>query len=70
MQSENISTPIYVECVDVIRCIDQRFALAGKNSLISCLLLIFNLNNPRTTVLYAKKSVAGGEMLTVIYCFF
>ena len=43
---------------NAIRCIDQRFAF--KNSRISCLALIFNLNNLRTTVLYAKKSVAGG----------
>ena len=37
-----------------IRCIDQRFAF--KNSRISCLALIFNLNNTRTTVLYSKKT--------------
>ena len=37
------------------RCIDQRFAF--KNSCISCLALIFKLKKPRTTVLYAKKSV-------------
>ena len=39
--------------LDAIRCIDQRFAL--KNSRISCLALIINLNNPRTIVLYAKN---------------
>ena len=38
---------------NVIRCINQRFAL--KNSRILSLALIFNLNNLRTTVLYAKK---------------
>ena len=54
--------------LNVIRCIDQRFAF--KNSRISCLALIFNLNNPRTTVLYATKSVAGGEIRRVIYPFF
>ena len=53
---------------NAIRCIDQRFAF--KNSRISCLALIFNLNNPRTIVLYAKKMVAGGEIQLVIYCFF
>ena len=42
---------------NAIRCIDQRFAF--KNSGISCLALIFNFNNPRTTVLKAKKSVAA-----------
>ena len=40
---------------NAIRCIDQRFAF--KNSCISCLALIFKLKKPRTTVLYAKKSV-------------
>ena len=45
---------------NAIRCIDQRFAL--KNSRISCLALIFNLNNRRTTILYTKISVAGGEI--------
>ena len=47
---------------NAIRCtsIDQRFAF--KISCISCLVLIFYLNNPRTTVLYARKSVAGGEI--------
>ena len=51
-----------------IRCIKQRFAF--KNSRISCLALIFKLKNPSTTVLYAKKSVAGGEILRVMYRFF
>ena len=37
VQNENISTPIYVECID------QRFAF--KNSGISCLAFIFNLSN-------------------------
>ena len=60
MQSENISTPIYVKG-------DQGFAY--KKSGISCLALIFNLNNPRTTILYAKKSVAGCEIQRVIYRF-
>ena len=46
--------------LNAIKCIDQR--LAFKNSRISCLALIFNLKNPSTTVLYAKKSVAGGEI--------
>ena len=45
---------------NAIKCIDQRFAF--KNSGISCLALIFNLKNPRTTVLYAKILVAGGEI--------
>ena len=53
---------------NAIRCIDQRFAF--KNSRISCLASIFNLNNLRTTVLYAKKSVAGGEIRWVMYLFF
>ena len=46
--------------LNAIRCINQRFAF--KNSGISCLALIFNLNNPITTVLHAKKLVAGCEM--------
>ena len=53
---------------NAIRCIDQRFAF--ENSRISCLALIFNLTNPSTTVLYAKKLVAGGEIRRVIFCFF
>ena len=52
---------------NAIRCIDQWFAF--KNYRISCLFLIFNLKNPRSTVLYAKKSVAGGEIRRVIYSF-
>ena len=39
---------------NAISCIDERFAF--KNSRFSCLALIFNLNNPRMTVLYAKKN--------------
>ena len=48
---------------NAIRCIDQRFAF--KNSGISCLALIFNLNNART---YnpVRKSVVGGEIGRVI----
>ena len=41
---------------NAIRSIDQRFVF--KNSRISCLsrlALIFNLNNRRTTILYAKN---------------
>ena len=52
---------------NAIRCIDQRFAF--KNSRISCLALKFNLKNPSTTVLYAKKLVAGGEIRQVMYHF-
>ena len=54
--------------LNAIRCIDQRFVF--KNSGISCLALIFNLKNLSTTVLYAKKLVAGGEIRRVIYRFF
>ena len=54
--------------LNVIRCINQRFAL--KNSGILCLALIFDLNNLKTTVVYAKKSVAGGEIRRVIYSIF
>ena len=50
VRSENISTP---SMSNAIRRIDQRFAF--KNSRITCLALIFNLKNPSTTVLYAKK---------------
>ena len=50
--------------LNVIRCIGQRFAF--KNSGILCdfvsVALIFKLKNPSMTVLYAKKSVAGGEL--------
>ena len=70
VQSENISTPIYVECDKIIillRCIDQRFAF--KNSGISCLALMFNLSYQRMTILHAKKGVAGCETLQFIYLF-
>ena len=53
---------------NAIRFIDRRYAF--KNSGVLCLALIFNLNNPRTTVLYAKKSVAVCEIQQVIYHFF
>ena len=53
---------------NAIRCIDQRFAL--ESSCISSLALIFNFNNPRPTVLYAKKLVAGGDIRRVMYRFF
>ena len=51
-----------------IKCIDQRFAF--KNSGIAYLVLKFNWNNPRTTILHAKKAIPGCEKLRVIYCFF
>ena len=54
--------------LNVIRCINQRSAF--KNSGILCLALILNLKYPSMTVLYAKKSVAGGEIQRVIYLFF
>ena len=54
--------------LNAIGCINQRFAF--KNSRISCLALIFNLKNLSTTVLYAKKLVAGGKILRVIYSIF
>ena len=40
---------------NVIRCINQR--LEFKNSGISCLALIFNLNNLRMIILYAKNQM-------------
>ena len=49
---------------NAIKCIDQRFAF--KNSRISFLAL----KNLSATVLYAKKSVAGGVIRRVIYHFF
>ena len=67
MLIQNISppmmSPMYVECDKMYQS-----KVCVKNSGISCLArpLIFNLNNPRTTVLYAKKLVAGGEIRRVI----
>ena len=49
---------------NTIKCINERFAF--KNSRILCLALIFNLNNLRSTILYAKKR----EKRRVIYGFF
>ena len=37
---------------------------------ISCLALIFNLSNPRTTILHAKKAVPGCNMQRSMYSFF
>ena len=53
---------------NAIRYIDQRFAF--KNSRVSCLALIFKLKNPSMTVLYTKKSVAGGKIRRVLCRFF
>ena len=50
VQSEIFSTTIYVECHKMYQL---RFVL--KNSDLSCLALIFNLSNKRTTILQAKK---------------
>ena len=52
---------------NAIRCIDQRFVF--KNSGISCPALIFNLNNPRTTVQYAKNllQVAKYDELNTVF---
>ena len=52
--------------LNAIRCINQR--LEFKNTGISCLALKFNLNNPRSAILYT--GVAGFEIQRVIYCFF
>ena len=61
---ENTSTPIYVYST---RCINQRFEL--KNYGISCLALMFNMSNPRTTILHAKKQlqVARGNKLYTVF---
>ena len=59
VQSENISTQIYVAC---IRCINQRFAF--KNSGILCLALIFNLSNPSNPFFLLKKN----GILHVMFC--
>ena len=51
------------------RCIDQRFVF--KNSGISCLALIFNLNNLRMTILHAKKLLLVAKhykQYTVFFC--
>ena len=55
-QSESMS--------NVIRCINKRFVF--KNSVILCLALIFNLSNPRTTILHAVPSC---EIQWVMYSF-
>ena len=53
VQSENISSPIYVECNQMYQS-----KVCNQESRISCLALIFNLRHRSTTVLYAKKWVA------------
>ena len=52
---------------NAIRCINQRFAF--KNSGISCLALIFNLSNLRTTILHSKKMLPAAKHF-MSYAFF
>ena len=55
--------------LNVIRCKDQRFAF--KNSGISCLVLIFNLSNLRTTILHSKKQLSVAKHVklhTIFFC--
>ena len=67
MQSEKISTPIYVECNEMYR---SKVCVQEFSYFVSNLALIFNLKNPSRTVLYANKSVAGGEIRRLIHRFF
>ena len=48
---------------NAIGCINQRFVF--KNSGISCLALIFNLKNLRTTILHAKKLL---QVARIFFC--
>ena len=69
VQSENISTPMIHSMSNAIKCINQRFVF--KNSGISCLALIFNLNNLRMTILHAKKLLLVAKhykQYTVFFC--
>ena len=68
MQGENISTPIYL---NVIRCIYQRFVFKNSGFLVpSQASLDLQLEPSRTTILFAKKLVAGWETTQVMYSFF
>ena len=68
MRSETISTQLGKSMSNAIRCIDQRFAF--KNSSISCLALIFNLNNLRTTILHSKKRLQVAKHFKICTVFF
>ena len=53
---------------NVRRCIDQRYAF--KNSGISCLALMFNLSNLRTTILHSKKQLPVAKHVKSYAIFF
>ena len=50
---------------NVIRCIDQRFAV--NKSGISYLALLFNISNPRTTILHEKIGSRYDELYTIFF---
>ena len=50
---------------NAIKYIDQRFAF--KNSGISCLALIFNLSNLRTTIMQAQLQVARYNKTNTVF---
>ena len=47
---------------NAIRCINRRFAF--KNFGISCLALIFNMSNRRTTILLAIKRLQVAQVIS------
>ena len=63
VQSKNISTPIsnVITCQSKV-CVQEFWYIASG--------LDINFNNPRTTILYAKKLVVGCEIRRVIHHFF
>ena len=65
MRSEDISTPINVEYDKMYR---SKVFVQEFSYFVS--VLDIQLEQFETTVMYAKKSVAGGEIRRVIYCFF
>ena len=54
--------------LNAIKCIDQRFAF--KISGISCLALIFNLSNLRTTILHSKNLLQVAKHVKLYTIFF
>ena len=54
---------------NAITCINKRFAV--NNSCIYCMILVFNLSNPRIKILHAKtwfKVAKYDESYTVCFC--
>ena len=73
VQSENISTPIHVECEKMYRsniCVQEFWYFVSGLDIQNGSPVLCVQDCRSRIVLYAKKSVAGGEIQRVIYRFF